>query len=228
MAQLRQLEHDMQQFQSNYMSGTCTIQNSFSRGGISTDTINLRSLFKPKSKAETKQLNAKKHSEAERRRRKRINDQYRTLRNVLPNLIKMDKATVLAETVRQVRELRKTVSDLEAVCHGSNKDCEFPSGVDKLSLERCEDDNGVVKVTFSCEDRTGLMSAVARQLRAVKGRVVRSKMVTVGGRTKVVLWVHGLEGGNEGMVMVRRALKEVIDKPVSPGIMKMRWRTRRW
>ncbi|KAG7990227.1 hypothetical protein I3843_02G014800 [Carya illinoinensis] len=142
-----------------------------------------RSFFKPKSK------------QAERRHRRRINDQYHTLHKILPNLI---KATVLAEMVRQVRGLRKTASDLEAVCDGtSNKDCIFPCKADKL-----------IKVMFSCEDRPGLMSAMERALRSVQGRLVRSEMVTVGGRTKSVLWVQGLSGGNaEGIVKLRRALK---------------------
>lgn len=61
---------------------------------------------------------------------------------------------------------------------------------------------------FSCEDRPGLMSAMERALRSVQGRLVRSEMVTVGGRTKSVLWVQGLSGGNaEGIVKLRRALK---------------------
>ena len=134
----------------------------------------------------------------------------------------MDKATVLAETVRQVRELRKTVSDLEGVCGGSSKDCVFPGGADKLSLENGDgdDDKGLVKVTFSCEDRPGLISAVARTLRSMKGRVVKFEMVTLGGRTKSVLWVQGLSGGNEGIGMLRRALKVVIDRPNFPGISK--------
>ena len=64
---------------------------------------------------------------------------------------------MLAETVRQVRELRKTVPDLEGVCGGSSKDCVFPGGADKLSLENGDGDNdqGPVKVTFSREDRPG-------------------------------------------------------------------------
>lgn len=128
---------------------------------------------------------------------------------------------MLSETVRQVRELRKTVSALEGVCCGNGaKDCVFPGETDKLSLESCDDEQGLVKVTFSCEDRPGLMSTVAKAVRTVKGRVVKSEMVTVGGRTKCVLWVRGLGGRNEGIVMLRRALKVVIERPILAGISK--------
>lgn len=47
------------------------------------------SFTKQKSKVENKLLAAKKHSEAEKRRRMRINGQYETLRSILPNLIKV-------------------------------------------------------------------------------------------------------------------------------------------
>ncbi|KAK4584180.1 hypothetical protein RGQ29_022072 [Quercus rubra] len=205
----------MQQFQRYYKSGTCTIQNRFPQGVTSTNTVSHKYSFsKPKSKAEAKQVAAKKHSEAERRHRMRI-------------YVKMDKATMLAETVQQVRELRKTVPDLEGVCGGSSKDCVFPGGADKLSLENGDGDNdqGLVKVTFSCEDRPGLISAVARTLRSMKGRVVKFEMVTLGGRTKSVLWVQGLSGGNEGIGMLRRALKVVIERLNLPGISKRSWLT---
>ena len=54
----------------------------------------------------------------------------------------------------------------------------------------------------------------------MKGRVVKFEMVTLGGRTKSVLWVQGLSGGNEGIEMLRRALKVVIERLNLPGISK--------
>ncbi|KAK9112850.1 hypothetical protein Scep_020369 [Stephania cephalantha] len=43
---------------------------------------------------------SKSHSEAERRRRERINAHLATLRTLLPNTIKTDKASLLAEVVQ--------------------------------------------------------------------------------------------------------------------------------
>lgn len=133
--------------------------------------------------------------------------------------IQMDKASVLGETVRKVRELKKALAEVEAACHyGDRRDeCVLPGGVDKLSVEQCEGEKGgLVKATFSCEDRLGLISDMTRALSCVKGRVVRAEMVTVGGRSKNALWVQGLGGGNEGVVALKRALKVVIDRPVLP------------
>ncbi|KAJ0961199.1 hypothetical protein J5N97_000821 [Dioscorea zingiberensis] len=54
----------------------------------------------------------KSHSEAERRRRQRINGHLATLRTLLPSAARMDKATLLGEVVRHVRELRGLASDV--------------------------------------------------------------------------------------------------------------------
>ncbi|XP_061993194.1 transcription factor bHLH131 [Rosa rugosa] len=179
------------------------------------NSIYSKNFCRPKSTAEAKVLAAKKHSESERRRRMRINSQYAALRKILPNLIKMDKASLLAETVRQVRELKKVVADTEAACRGSGSECVIPSGFNKLSLQKCEGkQEGLVKATFSCEDRPGLILDMIRELRSGKGRVVRAEMVTVGGRTKSVLWVKGLGAGSEGIVCLKKALNKVIvDRP---------------
>ncbi|XP_058776049.1 transcription factor bHLH131 [Vicia villosa] len=178
------------------------------------------SISKQRSKAENKLLAAKKHSEAERRRRMRINGQYDTLRTILPNLIKVsiiiidkkkkDKASILVETIKQVTELKKKASKLED-SNGTSKEVKFPSGADRLNLEKCNDEEGLVKATLSCEDRPGLMSSIARALGSMKAKVVKVEMVTVGGRTKSVLWVQGVE--NEGLRMLKSTLKVVMHKP---------------
>ncbi|CAN6567903.1 unnamed protein product [Malus baccata var. baccata] len=145
--------------------------------------------LKPNSKAEAKLIDAKKHS-----------DQYTTLRDILPNLI-------------------KAVAEVEAACRGGDRgdECVLPGGVDKLSIEQCEGEKeGLVKATFSCEDRPGLKSDMTRALSCVKGRVVRAEMVTVGGRSKNAVWLQRLGGGNEGVVALKRALKMVADRPVLP------------
>ncbi|KAJ1399538.1 Myc-type, basic helix-loop-helix [Sesbania bispinosa] len=201
MVLLRQLEQGMHHVRNYYNSEM--LRSSFPRPFISHTYKN--SFSKPRSKAEIKLLAAKKHSEAEKRRRMRINGQYDTLRSILPNIIKKDKASVLAETIKQVKELKKIVSKVEENNIGSSKEVKFPSGADKLSLEKCNDDEGLVKAMLSCEDRPGLMSAIAGALGSVKAKAVKAEMVMVGGRTRSVLWVKG--HGNEGLGMLKSTLR---------------------
>ncbi|KZV30113.1 hypothetical protein F511_19656 [Dorcoceras hygrometricum] len=51
------------------------------------------------------------HKEAERRRRKRINGHIATLKAILPNVHKTDKASLLGEAVRRVKELRQAATE---------------------------------------------------------------------------------------------------------------------
>ncbi|KAE9596975.1 putative transcription factor bHLH family [Lupinus albus] len=212
------LRQGMQQFR-NYYNSEVQMRNSSFPWACITETYNYIS-SKPKSKAENKEVAAKKHSEAEKKRRTRINDQYNTLRHILPNIInqhqnsssvlcignepnrvKTDKASILAETIKQLRKLEKSVPKMI-----------YPSWEDELTSE--QEQQGLVKVTLNCDDRPGLILAVERAVGSVKARVVKAELVTVGGRAKFVLWVQGLVSGKEGLRMLRRTLKVVMHKPV--------------
>ncbi|KAK6923826.1 Myc-type, basic helix-loop-helix (bHLH) domain [Dillenia turbinata] len=175
--------------------------------------------------AEEKAIAANKsHSEAERRRRRRINGHLNTLRSILPDLIKTDKASLLAEVVRRVRELKATAAAAEMglrECHddvassgrGSTKEWVLPGETDEVSLGYCEEEPSLIKAILCCEDRPELMRDVIRAVKSVKVRVVRAEMATIGGRTKCVIWVTGLGRSGEGITTLRRALKVVVDRP---------------
>lgn len=135
--------------------------------------------------------------------------------------IKKDKASVLGETIRRVKELKKAAAEVEAACHSSGRECGVPDGDDRLSVEQCEIGGGLLgtKAMLSCEDRAGLMAEVAMAVRSVKGKALRAETVSVGGRTKVLVWVKGL-GANKNedlVVLMRRAFKVVMDRPRSCG-----------
>lgn len=169
------------------------------------------------SNAERKSIAAcKSHSEAERRRRQRINDHLSTLRTLLPNNIKTDKASLLAEVVRHVRELKRQVADVarrDGEGYGGSiraSEWLFPAETDELTLSHCC--NGLIKATLCCEDRPGLNRDLNKAVKSVRGRVVRAEMATVGGRTKSVVVVEGDVGGKvEDMGRLRKALKAVVD-----------------
>ncbi|XP_047310033.1 transcription factor bHLH30-like [Impatiens glandulifera] len=152
------------------------------------------------------------HSEAERRRRKRINGHLSTLRSLLPNsTIKPDKASLLAEVVRSIREMKSVAAEMAA-----NNEI-MPSETDELKLCYCGGGNSsVIKVALSCDERKGLMGELAGSVRAVEGRVVRAEMATVGERTKNLLWVDmgggAAGGGEEGMSVLRRAVRIGVDR----------------
>ncbi|TYH40951.1 hypothetical protein ES332_D12G283100v1 [Gossypium tomentosum] len=54
------------------------------------------------------------HVEAERQRRERLNHRFYALRSVVPNVSKMDKASLLSDAVAYIKELRSKIDKLEA------------------------------------------------------------------------------------------------------------------
>ncbi|KAL4577885.1 hypothetical protein LXL04_014000 [Taraxacum kok-saghyz] len=163
-----------------------------------------------------------RHSEAERRRRKRINGHLATLRSLLPSTIKTDKASLLAEVVRRVKELKKmAAAELEPTAADQTDDDVIrnmiPSENDELELTYIGEDSCTKKITIKavmcCEDRAELIVELTRALGLVRGKVVRMEIGTLGGRIKCVLWVQVMATTIEqGLHELRRALKVFMDR----------------
>ncbi|KAK9733531.1 hypothetical protein RND81_04G073400 [Saponaria officinalis] len=54
------------------------------------------------------------HVIAERRRREKLNEKFIILRSLVPFVTKMDKASILGDTIEYLKQLRKKIQDLEA------------------------------------------------------------------------------------------------------------------
>ncbi|XP_062193779.1 transcription factor bHLH30-like [Phragmites australis] len=132
---------------------------------------------------------SRSHSEAERKRRQRINAHLATLRTLLPAASRMDKAALLGEVVRHVRELR---GEADAAAAGAA--VAVPGEGDEVGVEDGHSWRGGERTTtrrvrawVCCADRPGLMSELGRAVRSVSARAVRAEIATVGGRTRSVL-----------------------------------------
>ncbi|KAL6176810.1 hypothetical protein ACLB2K_053443 [Fragaria x ananassa] len=152
------------------------------------------------------------HKEAERRRRQRINTHLSTLRTLLPSTTRTDKASLLAEVVQHVKDLKRRVDELARQEEDTSL---FPGEVDEVRVS-C-DGEGFMKATLCCEDRPGLNRDLVKAMRSVRVRVVKAEMVTVGGRTKSVVvmkWTGG-GGGEEEVKDLKVALKAVVENRAS-------------
>ncbi|XP_062190878.1 transcription factor bHLH30-like [Phragmites australis] len=142
---------------------------------------------------------SRSHSEAERRRRQRINGHLAKLRSLLPNTTKTDKASLLAEVIENVKELKRQTSAVLAAGEGEREGEEtaaqhhliLPTEADELAVDAAEDGEGrlVVRTSLCCEDRAGLIPDIARALAALRLRARRAEIATLGGRVRNVLLI---------------------------------------
>ncbi|XP_058723445.1 putative transcription factor bHLH107 [Vicia villosa] len=163
--------------------------NGITRGGfVSTNSLVLDSekeelVKSPRNKMNgekkmcdgTKTLMAlKSHREAERRRRSRINGHHAKLRGLVSCPLKMDKATLLAEVVRQVKELKKNANE-ESKGYLIPKD----SNEVKVEIEQCEsggiDGSILYKASICCEYGPELLSDLKKTLDTLQLDLVRAE-----------------------------------------------------
>ncbi|XP_051122632.1 transcription factor bHLH30-like [Andrographis paniculata] len=164
---------------------------------------------------------SKSHSEAERRRRERINNHLAKLRSLLPSTTKTDKASLLAEVIQHVKELKRQTSVIA-------ESSPVPTEIDELSVDNALDEEGkpVIKASICCEDRSDLLPDLIKTLKALRLRTLKAEITTLGGRVRNVLFITGDEDGNSGEVehqmqqqqqhcsisSIQEALKAVMEK----------------
>ncbi|KAL2904976.1 Transcription factor bHLH30 [Bienertia sinuspersici] len=170
---------------------------------------------------------SKSHSEAERRRRERINNHLAKLRSLLPSTTKTDKASLLAEVIQHVKELRRQTSIIAETSV-------VPTESDELTVDAASDDQDgkfVIKASICCDDRSDLLPDLIKALKALRLRTLKAEITTLGGRVKNVLFVthepnnrdddhdqdndddnEESDGGQCSISSIQEALKAVMEK----------------
>ncbi|OAY26317.1 transcription factor bHLH30 isoform X2 [Manihot esculenta] len=140
-----------------------------------------------KGMSEAKVLAAlKSHSEAEKRRRERINAHLASLRGLVPCGEKMDKATLLAEVINQVKELKKNAME-------ASKGLLIPMDDDEVKVETHDNGTGHGTLSFKaflcCEYRPELLSDIRQAVDSLQLKMVDAEISTLGSRLKLVLFL---------------------------------------
>ncbi|KAH7679733.1 ACT-like protein [Dioscorea alata] len=155
---------------------------------------------------------SKSHSEAERRRRERINAHLAKLRSLLPSTTKTDKASLLAEVIQHVKELKRQTSEIA-------EESPLPTESDELTVDAANDEDGkfIVKASLCCDDRTDLLPDLIKALKALRLRTLKAEITTLGGRVKNVLLITGEDDScnqiNQlSITSIQDALKAVMER----------------
>ncbi|KAK8493699.1 hypothetical protein V6N12_019287 [Hibiscus sabdariffa] len=154
---------------------------------------------------------SKSHSEAERRRRERINNHLAKLRSLLPSTTKTDKASLLAEVIQHVKELKRQTCLIAETSP-------VPTETDELTVDTSDQDGKfVIKASLCCEDRSDLLPDLIKTLKDLRLKTLKAEITTLGGRVKNVLFITGEDDSGVQqqrccISSIQEALKLVMEK----------------
>ncbi|KAM7277015.1 hypothetical protein ACFE04_018881 [Oxalis oulophora] len=164
---------------------------------------------------------SKSHSEAERRRRERINNHLAKLRSLLPSTTKTDKASLLAEVIQHVKELKRQTTIIAETSP-------VPTESDELTVDTSTDEDGkfIIKASICCEDRSDLLPDLIKTLKALRLKTLKAEITTLGGRVKNVLFITTEDNMDDNdnlsvdqlpvtLSSIQEALKAVMEKSSS-------------
>lgn len=182
----------------------------------------VRALVKPGPKglktADKALAALRNHSEAERRRRERINGHLTMLRSLIPGTNKMDKASLLAEVINHLKELKRSATE-------ATKGILIPMDIDEVRVEQEDDGLGgasySIRASLCCEYKHEVLSDLRQALDVLHLKTIKEEIATLGSRMTNLFVITGCEKeGNikdtEGCQLlatsVRQALRSVLDK----------------
>ncbi|GJY12045.1 Myc-type, basic helix-loop-helix domain-containing protein [Tanacetum coccineum] len=105
------------------------------------------------------------HVLAERKRREKLNRQFISMSALLPNLKKMDKASVLEDATNYISELQDRVKELEALSGLKKKDTnDILVALKRYRVSMVEDDNSSSNETNSGDHSEGVPSKSSAEI----------------------------------------------------------------
>lgn len=132
----------------------------------------------------------------------------------------MDKATILAEVIRQVKELKKNAME-------ASRGLLIPMDSDEVKIEPYDDEGDgsmSYKASVCCDYQPEILSDLRQTLDALKLQLVRAEISTLGSRMKNVFVFKCCKGDNTSTSIeacqaiastVHLALGSVLDKASS-------------
>ncbi|EEF37243.1 putative transcription factor bHLH107 [Ricinus communis] len=204
-------------FEAKIRNGLCSTSSlvlDSQRGELVEATV---SVGKKGVSAERSTQALRNHCEAERKRRARINAHLDTLRSLVPGAKKMDKASLLAEVIKYMKELKMTAA-------GVSEGLLMPMDVDEVRVEGQDDkvDGApcMIRISLCCDYKPGLLSDLRRALDALHLIVMRSEIATLEGRMKNVLVMTSCKEAHSGCTevhkllacSVQQAIRSILDK----------------
>lgn len=132
--------------------------------------------------------------------------------------LQMDKATLLAQVIMQVKELKNNASQISQKTH-------LPSDTDEVTVEAFIDEMNpreiLIKASICCKDRPELLSDLKKIIRSLRLKIMSSEIAFLEGRVKNE-FVVACEGNtncpnmeknkNKLSISLQKALESILDR----------------
>nr|WAK86096.1 transcription factor bHLH50 [Nothapodytes nimmoniana] len=168
---------------------------------------------------------SRSHSQAEKRRRDRINSHLANLRKLIPKSDKMDKAALLGSVIQHVKDLKREAMEIGKVST-------IPTDIDEViidhrhfdeattssNINRSESNEDIfIKASICCDDRPDLFAELNQSLRGLKLTTVHADITSLGGRVKCIFVLRAMDYGKEGVGMdnLKQSLKLLLSRVVA-------------
>jgi UTP:GlnB (protein PII) uridylyltransferase len=130
----------------------------------------------------------------------------------------MDKATLLARVMDQVKHLKRRASEATQLT------TPIPLDTDEVSVECLVASDGsdigmYIEASVSCDDRPDLFAGLGRAAHGLGLRTVRAELTSLGGRVRHVFVLCREEEGSagcDGLRALKEALWQALAKVASP------------
>ncbi|KAL1547259.1 transcription factor BHLH42 isoform X1 [Salvia divinorum] len=160
------------------------------------------------------------HVLAERRRREKLNERFVVLRSMVPFVTKMDKASILTDTIEYLKQLKRRIQQLEAESErstGRREKSELRRDGGKRPKVGATVEVSIIEsdalVEISCLDKSGLLLDLMQMLRGLGLHVTTAHSSINNGTFNAELRAKVVESANgrrPGITEVKTAISVLI------------------
>ncbi|KAG5242896.1 transcription factor bHLH [Salix suchowensis] len=177
---------------------------------------------------------ASKNIVSERNRRKRLNERLFALRAVVPNISKMDRASIIKDAINYIQELQEQERGIQAEIlelesgrsTGFDKKriddrcCDFGrsrniSRIEELELSVTSMREKTFVVSLTCRKRTDTMVKLCEVFESLRLKIITANVTTVSERVLKTVFIEADEDKDHLKTRIETAIAALND-PLSP------------